>query len=403
MVVSASPFIVGWQEWLALPELGLPAIKAKIDTGARTSALHAFLIEPFGSPTAPMVRFGIHPIPGRLDVAIFASAPVVDRREVTSSNGERDTRYFIRTPVKLGDRVFEIEVGLTNRESMSYRMLLGRQAIREDMMVDAATSFRQPKLSYKLYREVPRTIAESRALRIALVARGVGGSFNADLAEAATTRGHSLEMLEFDRLALSFSRDTAAVLRDGQPVAHYDAVIPRIGRGEGAAGAAIIRQMEATGCLSLNSGDAIERVSNRVAVAQALVRGCVSQAMLAGEAAVKVDAAPGGDAFMRVLVIGGGAAAMIRDEGKGERKVSLARHRAERRIAEHAAEALGLGLATVDVAQSDDDVVVARVSARPALRRFSRLSRKDLPGDILDALEARVGRQARAGRGGEDV
>lgn len=394
MAVSASPFIVGWQEWLALPDLGLPAIKAKIDTGARTSALHAFLIEPFGPPASPMVRFGVHPIPGRLDVAVFASAPVVDRREVTSSNGERETRYFIRTPVKLGDKVLEIEVGLTNRESMSYRMLLGRQAIREDMMVDAATSFRQPRLSYKLYRGVPRSVVSGRALRIALIARDVGGSFNAHLAATAIARGHALELLEFAGLALSFERESAAVLREGAPLAHYDAVVPRIGRGEGAAGAAIVRQMEATGCVSLNSGDAIERIANRVAAAQALVRGCVAQSILAGDAAVKAAPAEAGVRCKRVLVIGGAAAAMIGDEGKGERALSLARHRAERRIAEHAAEALGLGVATVDVVPGDDDVAVARVSARPALGRFARLSRKDVAGLLLDALEARVGTRA---------
>jgi ribosomal protein S6--L-glutamate ligase len=395
MAMTGSPFIVGWQEWLALPELGLPAIKAKIDTGARTSALHAFLIEPFGPSSAPMVRFGVHPIPGRLDVAIFASAPVVDRREVTSSNGERDTRYFIRTQAKIGDRVCEIEVGLTNRESMSYRMLLGRQAIRDDMMVDAATSFRQTKLSYKLYREVPRIVASSRALRIALVVRDVGGAFNAHLAATAIERGHTLEMLEVGRLRVSFGRESAVLVRDGVPLAHYDAVIPRIGLREGIGGAAIIRQMEAAGCLSLNSGDAIDRVSNRIAVGQALVRGCVAQAMFFSDGPIIADSAVDGAGFMRMLVIGGAAATMIGDEGRGERALSLARYRAERRIAEHAAEALHLGLATVDVVEIDGEVAVARVSARPALGRFARLSRKDLAGGIIDAVEAEVGARGR--------
>ncbi len=398
MVEAASPFIVGWQEWLALPELGLPAIKAKIDTGARTSALHAFLIEPFGSPAAPMVRFGVHPIPGRLDVAVFASAPVVDRREVTSSNGERETRYFIRTPVKLGERVLEIEVGLTNRESMSYRMLLGRQAIREDMMVDAATSFRQPKLSFKLYRGVPRADVLSRVLRIALVAQDTGSSFNARLAEAAIARGHSLEMLELGTLALSFGAERAVVLRDHVELAHYDAVIPRIGLREGSTAAAIIRQMEATGCVSLNSGDAIDQVSNRVAVAQTLVRGGVAQAILAGEGGGKANAARVA-LSLRVLVVGDAAAAMVGPEGQGERALGFARHRAERRIAEHAAEALELGLAAIDVVRGGDEVAIARVSARPALGRFARLGKKDVAGLILDAVEARVGARARLGGG----
>ena len=147
----APPFILGWEEWIALPELGLPAIKAKVDTGARTSALHAFFVEPLGSGRRLRVRFGVHPIPRRADIAVDCTARVVDQRDVTSSNGERERRYVIETPIRIGDREWPIEVTLTNRESMSYRMLLGRQAIAGGILVDPATSFRQPRLRYKLY------------------------------------------------------------------------------------------------------------------------------------------------------------------------------------------------------------------------------------------------------------
>src|SRR5581483_1623375 len=147
----APPFILGWEEWVALPELGLPAIKAKVDTGARTSALHAFFVERVGSGRRPRVRFGVHPIPRRADVAIVCEAPVVDQRNVTSSNGERESRYVISTPIRIGDREWPIEITLTNRDAMSYRMLLGRQAIGEGILVDPAASFRQPRLRYKLY------------------------------------------------------------------------------------------------------------------------------------------------------------------------------------------------------------------------------------------------------------
>ena len=139
------PLIFGWEEWVALPELGLPAIKAKIDTGARTSALHAFLIEPYGPPSGRRVRFGIHPVPGRDDIEVFGSADVVDRREVTSSNGEKESRIFIRTPLSMGDRTWMVEIGLTNREGMAYRMLLGRQAIsRQEPAI--TNSSREPLL-----------------------------------------------------------------------------------------------------------------------------------------------------------------------------------------------------------------------------------------------------------------
>jgi ribosomal protein S6--L-glutamate ligase len=145
------PFILGWEEWVALPELGLPAIKAKVDTGARTSALHAYFAEPFGSARKPMIRFGVHPIPRRGDVEVICTAPVIDRREVTSSNGERETRYVISTLLAIGSREWPIEVTLTNRDTMSYRMLLGRQAISDGILVDPASSFRQPRLQYRVY------------------------------------------------------------------------------------------------------------------------------------------------------------------------------------------------------------------------------------------------------------
>jgi ribosomal protein S6--L-glutamate ligase len=146
-----APLILGWEEWVALPELGLLAIKAKVDTGARTSALHAFFVEPYGSVKKPKVRFGVHPIPRRSDVEIICTAQVVDRRSVASSNGEREHRYVIATPIRIGDSEWPIEVTLTNRETMSYRMLLGRQAIAGTVLVDPAASFRQPRLRYKLY------------------------------------------------------------------------------------------------------------------------------------------------------------------------------------------------------------------------------------------------------------
>lgn len=153
MATEPAPFTIGWEEWVALPELGLPAIKAKVDTGARTSALHAYFVELYRAGRVQRVRFGVHPIPRRADIAVVCAARVVDQRVVTSSNGTRETRYVIATSIRIGDREWPIEVTLTNRDAMSYRMLLGRQAIGEGILVDPASSFRQPRLRYKIYEE----------------------------------------------------------------------------------------------------------------------------------------------------------------------------------------------------------------------------------------------------------
>ena len=121
----------GWEEWIALPDLGVPALKAKVDTGARTSALHAFDIETFGPASRPKVRFTVHPIPGRDDLVIPCSAVILDRREVASSNGERELRYVINSTLSVGGDSWPIEITLTNRSTMNSRMLLGRQALKD--------------------------------------------------------------------------------------------------------------------------------------------------------------------------------------------------------------------------------------------------------------------------------
>lgn len=150
------PFILGWEEWVALPELGLPAIKVKVDTGARTSALHAYYVEPFGSARARQVRFGVHPLQRRRDVAIECTARLIDRREVRSSSGEREQRYVIETEIGIGGRLWPIEITLADRNMMTYRMLLGRQAIQAGMLVDPSSSFLQPKLHYNVNERTRR-------------------------------------------------------------------------------------------------------------------------------------------------------------------------------------------------------------------------------------------------------
>jgi len=133
--------IAGWREWLALPELGVDQIKAKLDTGARTSALHAFDIEPFRRRGADWVRFAVHPMQRNDEFSLPAQAKVVDVRGVTNSGGASEARFFIETRVVLGGEAWPIEIGLTNRDEMGFRMLLGRTAMKGHLVVDAARSF----------------------------------------------------------------------------------------------------------------------------------------------------------------------------------------------------------------------------------------------------------------------
>jgi hypothetical protein len=133
--------LIGWREWLSLPELGIQDIKAKIDTGARTSALHAFSVENYQESGVRMVRFGMHPLQKNTDFERWCTARVIDEREVSDSGGHRETRLVIRTPVRLGSHQWDIELTLTNRDTMKFRMLLGRTAIAGNFGVDPETSY----------------------------------------------------------------------------------------------------------------------------------------------------------------------------------------------------------------------------------------------------------------------
>lgn len=134
--------MVGWREWVAVRALNLPAIKAKVDTGARTSALHAFYLELFAVNGVERIKFGVHPVQRHKDIVAECEADVLDRRPVTDSGGHRETRYTVEVEIVLGGERWPIEMNLTDRDTMQFRMLLGRTALRGRALVDPARSYR---------------------------------------------------------------------------------------------------------------------------------------------------------------------------------------------------------------------------------------------------------------------
>lgn len=133
--------VIGWREWVALPDLDIPHIKAKVDTGAKTSALHAFYVEPFERAGKPWVRFGVHPLQSSLGQVIDCEAPVKDVRRVTDSGGHAEMRPVIETTMMVQGEMRVIELTLTDRETMMFRMLLGRSALKRRFVVDSGKSF----------------------------------------------------------------------------------------------------------------------------------------------------------------------------------------------------------------------------------------------------------------------
>lgn len=131
---------LGWREWGALPELGIPAIKMKVDTGAKTSCLHAFKLEPFERDGTPWLRIWMHPEQNSSREQV-CEAPIHDQRAVTDSGGHTEQRYVIKSRLVMGDFDAPVELTLTNRDSMKFRMLLGRQAMRRQFLVNPDASY----------------------------------------------------------------------------------------------------------------------------------------------------------------------------------------------------------------------------------------------------------------------
>ncbi len=443
----------GWEEWIALPELGLPAIKAKVDTGARTSALHAHDIEVFGPAAKPKVRFNVHPIAGREDIAITCSAPLVDRREVTSSNGESEQRYVISTTLEVAGENWPIDVTLTNRAGMTSRMLLGRQALNDHITITATERRLQPDLSYDVYHtSAVRKTAPQRALRIAVMSREDNYSTRR-LVEVGEERGHTVEVIDTTRCYMAINQLAPEVHYDGKRLPRYDAIIPRIGASVTPYGCAVIRQFETIGTYCVNGSAGITASRDKLHAHQVLASKRIGMPTTAFAASPKdtsnlmalvgtaplivkllestqgkgvvlaetkkaaesvIDAFRGlkanflvqdfvkeaaGEDIRCLVVAGKVVASMKRTGADGDFRSNLHRggsakvvriSKIERDTAVRAARAFGLGMAGVDLLRSDDGPKVLEVNSSPGFEGIEKASGKDIVGKLYDEIEARV-------------
>ena len=454
MTNSNDSFRLGWEEWISFPDLGLPALKAKIDTGARTSALHASDIEPFGPASQPKVRFTVHPIPGQDGPAIPCSDPITDRRDVTSSNGETELRFVIETTIKITDRAWPIEVTLTDRGSMAYRVLIGRQALCDDMLVAPSESFCQPQLDYDVYHtRAIRTLGPNRALRMAVLSREPKNYTTTRLVQEAESRGHVVEVIDTARVYMEINALHPKVHYDGKPLPRYDAVIPRIGASITPYGTAVIRQFETTGTYCVNGSDGITASRDKLHAHQILARhkigmpvtafasspkdtdsliGLVGKAPLivkllestqgkgvvlaeTGKAAQSVISAFRGlkanflvqrfvkeaaGEDVRCLVIGGRVVAAMRRVAAGDdfrsnlhqggRAETTRISRQERDMAVRAAKAFKLNMAGVDLLRSADGPLVLEVNSSPGFEGIERATGKNIAALLYTEIEKNV-------------
>jgi len=443
---------VGWEEWVGLPELNLPALIAKTDTGADTSALHAFNIQTFGKKNNQMVRFGINPIDTDERFAIFCSAKIIDQRNVTSSNGITELRYVIETDMVIGGVIKKIPITLTNRENMKYKMIIGRNAL-DGFQISPDKSFLQRILSYDLYKKV-KINSHRRSLRIGILSLEPTNYSNLKIIEAAEENGHFCEILNTKRCYLNIESDKPEVHYDGKVLPHYDAIIPRIGPSITKYGMAVVRQFEAMGTFCLNSSTSIGTSRDKLAAHQALAFNRIPMPdtafsnsprdteniidLTAGAplvvkllessqgkgvilAETKKAASSVISAFqklnapfivqnfvkdsngcdLRLFVIGGKViASMMRSAsdddfrsnlhaGGKASKVKITQN--ERKIAKQATKAMGLNIAGVDILRSSEGPKVLEVNSSPGLQGIETVNNINIASMIIDYLEKRLG------------
>lgn len=443
---------VGWEEWVSLPELNLPALVVKTDTGADLSALHAFNIQTFGKEDNLMVRFGINPIDNDERFSIFCSARVIDQKNITSSNGISELRYVIETEIIIGDVKKKIPVTLTNRENMKYKMIIGRSAL-DGFKISADKSFLQTTLNYDLYKKV-KNYKHRRALRIGILSLEPNNYSNLKIIKAAENNGHHCEILNTKRCYLNIESDNPEVHYDGSVLPHYDVIIPRIGPSITKYGMAVVRQFEAMGTFCLNSSASIGTSRDKLAAHQALAFNRISMPDTAFANSPRdtqniIDLTSGGPLVVKLLESSQGrgvvlaetkkaassvisafqklnAAFIVQDFVKGANgsdirlfvisgkvvasmmrsasdddfrsnlhaggkasKVKITQE--ERKIAKEATKAMGLNIAGVDILRSTNGPKVLEVNSSPGFQGIETINNINLASLIIDYIEKRLG------------
>ena len=265
--------ILGSEEWFSFPDLGIPTIKARVDSGAKTSALHAINIAPFIKDENNWVKFDINPIQNDLKTIIHCEAPLVDKRIVKSSSGYREQRYVIQTTLDIGTTSWTIEMTLTNRDSMGFRMLLGREAMSGRVLVDPEQLFLLGQAtSDKLSEIYQNAIIPSSGLRVGLLASNPELYSNKRIMEAGEMRGHEMHFLNIKECYMKLDATKPEIhYRGGKILNQFDAVIPRIRPSITFYGCALTRQFEALKVFCLNSSTAITQSRDKLFSLQLLL------------------------------------------------------------------------------------------------------------------------------------
>jgi len=262
--------ILGSEEWCVFDELGIPAIKARVDSGAKTSSIQASNTKIVMRGGHEWVQFEVHPLQKNRSITIPCEALLIDKRTVRSSSGVSEERLVVKTPLTLGDNTFDIELTLTNRDNMDFRMLLGREALSGRFVVDPGQMLLMGDFSEEdLDKVYAPYIQEKTGLKIALLASNPNLYSNRRIMEAGQDRGHDMVFLNVELAYMKLDANAPEIrYRGGNILNEFDAIIPRIKPSVTFYACALIRQFHNLGVYCLNSAEAINQSRDKLFASQ---------------------------------------------------------------------------------------------------------------------------------------
>ena len=258
--------LIGSQEWCSFENLNIPSIKARIDSGAKTSSIQSTNIKKFKKGKESWVSFDVNPIQDNLSIVVHCESKIVDVRIVKSSSGITDKRFVIMEKVQIGNNSFEIELTLANRDGMDFRMLLGREAMKDRFIVDPSKHYLTSQITEEeLEKKYSHLLHEKSGLSIGLLATDKSLYSNKRLMEAGKARGHEMYFYNIQQCYMRLDTVTPEVrYRGGSIIQDLDAIIPRIRPSMTFYGCALLRQFHSIGTYCLNSDTAISQSRDKL-------------------------------------------------------------------------------------------------------------------------------------------
>ena len=258
--------LIGSQEWCSFENLNIPSIKARIDSGAKTSSIQSTNIKKFKKGKETWVSFDVNPIQDNLSIVVHCESKIVDVRIVKSSSGITDKRFVIMEKVQIGNNSFEIELTLANRDGMDFRMLLGREAMKDRFIVDPSKHYLTSQITdEELEKKYSHLLHEKSGLSIGLLATDKSLYSNKRLMEAGKARGHEMYFYNIQQCYMRLDTVTPEVrYRGGSIIQDLDAIIPRIRPSMTFYGCALLRQFHSIGTYCLNPDTAISQSRDKL-------------------------------------------------------------------------------------------------------------------------------------------